>query len=167
MTIFCSQCGAENYDTSSTCFNCQSPIARLKPEPGYQQNQEYQQEQGYPQEDVGYRQNPDYEQNPEYYQDPGYQQEPGYQHDPGYQYDPGYQQEQSHQQGKGSSLRIRHIAIGVVCLIYLINPTAGIIELIPDNIPFIGNLDEAAAVTGLLMALSNLGVIPWRRTEDQ
>jgi uncharacterized membrane protein YkvA (DUF1232 family) len=30
-------------------------------------------------------------------------------------------------------------------LIYLINPTAGILELIPDNIPFIGNIDEGVA----------------------
>jgi uncharacterized membrane protein YkvA (DUF1232 family) len=30
-------------------------------------------------------------------------------------------------------------------LIYLLNPTAGIFELIPDNIPFIGNIDEGLA----------------------
>jgi uncharacterized membrane protein YkvA (DUF1232 family) len=30
-------------------------------------------------------------------------------------------------------------------VIYLLNPTADIIELIPDNIPIIGHLDEAAA----------------------
>ena len=32
-------------------------------------------------------------------------------------------------------------------LIYILNPTAGILELLPDNLPIIGNLDEAAAVT--------------------
>jgi hypothetical protein len=30
-------------------------------------------------------------------------------------------------------------------LIYLLNPGMGIFELIPDNIPFIGNLDEGVA----------------------
>lgn len=30
-------------------------------------------------------------------------------------------------------------------LIYLLNPTAGIIEIIPDNLPLIGNLDEGVA----------------------
>ncbi|MGQ9827313.1 MAG: hypothetical protein ACUVSY_02320 [Roseiflexus sp.] len=43
----------------------------------------------------------------------------------------------------------RLVAFGAVALgiIYLINPTAGILELIPDALPFIGNLDEAAATT--------------------
>lgn len=35
---------------------------------------------------------------------------------------------------------------GVIGILYIINPTAGILELIPDIIPFIGNLDEAAAM---------------------
>ena len=42
---------------------------------------------------------------------------------------------------------------GIIGFIYILNPTAGMIELIPDNIPFIGNLDEAAAVVLLLAAL--------------
>jgi hypothetical protein len=29
---------------------------------------------------------------------------------------------------------------------YLLNPTAGIFELLPDNIPFVGNVDEGLAV---------------------
>lgn len=36
-------------------------------------------------------------------------------------------------------------ALAVFGLIYILNPTAGIIELLPDNLPFIGNLDEGAA----------------------
>jgi uncharacterized membrane protein YkvA (DUF1232 family) len=32
-----------------------------------------------------------------------------------------------------------------VGLVYLLNPTFGILELIPDNLPVIGNLDEGAA----------------------
>ena len=47
--------------------------------------------------------------------------------------------------------------LGVVSFIYLLNPTAGFFELIPDNIPIIGNLDEAAAVTILLMCLRYFG----------
>lgn len=34
---------------------------------------------------------------------------------------------------------------------YLLNPTAGLFELLPDALPGIGNLDEAAAV-GLAIA---------------
>lgn len=41
--------------------------------------------------------------------------------------------------------------IGLLSAIYLLNPSAGIFELIPDVIPLIGNLDEATA-TGLLLA---------------
>ena len=50
------------------------------------------------------------------------------------------------------------VIVGIVCLIYLVNPTAGVLEFIPDNLPFVGNLDEAAATTGLLLALSKLGL---------
>ena len=49
------------------------------------------------------------------------------------------------------------ICLGFVALIYLLNSTAGFFELIPDNIPIIGNLDEAAAVTLLLMCLRYFG----------
>jgi uncharacterized membrane protein YkvA (DUF1232 family) len=41
--------------------------------------------------------------------------------------------------------------VGLVCLAYLAHPTAGILELIPDNIPFVGNLDDASA-TGILIS---------------
>jgi hypothetical protein len=34
---------------------------------------------------------------------------------------------------------------GLVAVVYLLNPDAGLIELIPDNLPVIGNLDELAA----------------------
>ena len=42
---------------------------------------------------------------------------------------------------------------GLLGAIYLLNPTAGILELIPDNLPVIGNLDEAAAVLLVLNCL--------------
>lgn len=55
------------------------------------------------------------------------------------------------------------VILGVICVLYLINPTAGVFELIPDNLPFIGNLDEIGAVTGLYIALNNLGILTFRR----
>lgn len=37
------------------------------------------------------------------------------------------------------------IFLCLLSVIYLINPTAGIFELLPDNIPFMGNVDEGLA----------------------
>jgi hypothetical protein len=48
--------------------------------------------------------------------------------------------------------------VGGLCLLYLIDPTLGVFELIPDNLPIIGNLDELTASAGLLWALRSLGV---------
>ncbi|MFM2032876.1 MAG: hypothetical protein RLZZ297_1641 [Chloroflexota bacterium] len=50
----------------------------------------------------------------------------------------------------------------VFSVIYLVNPTAGIIEFIPDNIPFIGNLDEAGATALLMWAINQ-----WRVQRDK
>jgi hypothetical protein len=36
-------------------------------------------------------------------------------------------------------------AMAIIGLIYVLNPTLGILELIPDNLPLIGNLDEGVA----------------------
>jgi uncharacterized membrane protein YkvA (DUF1232 family) len=47
--------------------------------------------------------------------------------------------------------------LGVFSIVYLFNPTGGWIELIPDTIPVIGNLDEAAAVTILISCLAYFG----------
>ena len=47
---------------------------------------------------------------------------------------------------------------GLIGLVYLLNPTAGVIEIIPDNLPLIGNLDEAAAVLLILNCLSYFGI---------
>ncbi len=48
--------------------------------------------------------------------------------------------------------------LGLICAIYLANPGWGIGELLPDNIPLIGNLDEAGATGLLLMVLSYWGI---------
>ncbi len=36
-------------------------------------------------------------------------------------------------------------SLAVLGLIYVLNPTLGILEFIPDNLPLVGNLDEGAA----------------------
>lgn len=45
--------------------------------------------------------------------------------------------------------------------LYILNPTLGVFELLPDVLPVVGNLDEAAA-TGLLIA-SARGIMAARR----
>ncbi|MEN8134573.1 MAG: hypothetical protein ABFS18_03425 [Thermodesulfobacteriota bacterium] len=46
---------------------------------------------------------------------------------------------------------------GIISLLYLLNIGAGFIELIPDNIPVVGNLDEATAALLLVNYLRYLG----------
>lgn len=50
------------------------------------------------------------------------------------------------------------LALGALAGLYLINPTAGIFELIPDIVPVVGNLDEAAAVLILTNVLAYYGI---------
>lgn len=47
---------------------------------------------------------------------------------------------------------------GFIALIYLINPGAGFIEFIPDNLPLVGNLDEAGATVLLMSVLGHYGI---------
>ena len=47
-------------------------------------------------------------------------------------------------------------AMAIIGLIYLLNPTLGIIEFIPDNLPIIGNLDESVAVMLVLAGIVEL-----------
>ncbi len=47
---------------------------------------------------------------------------------------------------------------GLLSGLYLLNPTWGVIELIPDNIPFVGNLDEATAAAVFIACLRYFGV---------
>jgi uncharacterized membrane protein YkvA (DUF1232 family) len=47
---------------------------------------------------------------------------------------------------------IAYLASMAVLVLYIANPTGGLFELIPDNLPVVGNLDEAAA-TALLISL--------------
>jgi uncharacterized membrane protein YkvA (DUF1232 family) len=54
--------------------------------------------------------------------------------------------------------KILIFCIGLLALLYILNPTAGVFEIIPDNLPLVGNLDEAAAVALLLMCLKYFGI---------
>jgi hypothetical protein len=49
-------------------------------------------------------------------------------------------------------------AAGSVALgaLVLLNPTAGVLELLPDNLPGVGNLDEAGAAALLIFGLRYL-----------
>jgi uncharacterized membrane protein YkvA (DUF1232 family) len=47
------------------------------------------------------------------------------------------------------------IALGSL---YMVNPTAGIFELLPDNLPVLGNLDEAAILFLMYSAMRYLGM---------
>lgn len=53
--------------------------------------------------------------------------------------------------------RIFVFGMALLSLLYLLNPTAGVFEIIPDNFPFFGNLDEATAATILLACLRYYG----------
>lgn len=53
--------------------------------------------------------------------------------------------------------KVWHMFLLILSAVYLINPTAGVFELIPDNIPVIGNLDEVGAVVLLLSSLKYFG----------
>ncbi|MBD3387837.1 MAG: DUF1232 domain-containing protein [Candidatus Altiarchaeales archaeon] len=43
---------------------------------------------------------------------------------------------------------------------YMLNPGMGVFELIPDNLPVIGNFDEMWAVIILLRSLVELKLVP-------
>ena len=47
---------------------------------------------------------------------------------------------------------------GILAFLYLVNPTFGVLEFLPDNIPFVGNVDEATASMVLLAALRYFGI---------
>ena len=56
---------------------------------------------------------------------------------------------------------IKHLVVlclGLLSALYLLNIGAGVIEIIPDNIPVIGNLDEVTATALLLSCLAHFGL---------
>ena len=46
--------------------------------------------------------------------------------------------------------------LAIISVIYLLNPTAGILEFLPDNLPYIGNLDESVAVMLVIAGIVEL-----------
>ena len=48
--------------------------------------------------------------------------------------------------------------LAILSTIYLLNPGFGVIDIIPDNMPVFGNLDEAAVAAILLSCLSYFGL---------
>ena len=55
----------------------------------------------------------------------------------------------------------------VVLVLYLLNPLSGI-DLMPDMLPIVGNLDDAAATALLLSCLSYFGwELPWLRKNER
>lgn len=63
---------------------------------------------------------------------------------------------------RGGCLGVLSLVVGVL---YILNPTGGFIELLPDNLPILGNLDEAGATALVLLGLRLLGVDPFRFSE--
>lgn len=62
-------------------------------------------------------------------------------------------------------------ALAIFGLIYLLNPTFGVFEFIPDNLPFIGNLDESVAfmlvLAGIVEALEGKKYRKKEKKENQ
>jgi hypothetical protein len=56
---------------------------------------------------------------------------------------------------------IGSILLGLVSGVYLANPGFGWLELINDNLPFVGNLDEAAFAVLLIWSGGN--IVRWAR----
>ncbi len=50
------------------------------------------------------------------------------------------------------------LGLGAIAAIYLVYPSLGLFELIPDAIPIIGNLDEAGAILILVNTLAYYGI---------
>jgi hypothetical protein len=50
------------------------------------------------------------------------------------------------------------LGLAALAALYLLNPTLGLLEFLPDNLPLIGNLDEATATLIVLNALRYFGL---------
>ena len=56
--------------------------------------------------------------------------------------------------------KVLAIVLALISSVYLLNPTAGIFELLPDNIPFLGNVDEGLAAYILYSCIEYLSGKP-------
>jgi len=59
------------------------------------------------------------------------------------------------------------LALIVASVMTLTNVTFGIIEVIPDAIPFFGNIDEAVATVILLSAFKTYAKVDLQKTYDE
>jgi hypothetical protein len=50
------------------------------------------------------------------------------------------------------------LLLGILSAAYLANIGAGVVEFVPDNIPLLGNIDEAGATLLLLNCLAYFGI---------
>lgn len=57
--------------------------------------------------------------------------------------------------------------LGLFSLLYLLNLGVGIVEILPDNLPIVGNLDEAGATAIFIFCLKYFGINIARRENTE
>ncbi|NBD34681.1 MAG: DUF1232 domain-containing protein [Chloroflexi bacterium] len=68
---------------------------------------------------------------------------------------------------RGVPIWLTYLA-ALVGVVYMLNPGAGFIEAIPDNMPIVGNLDEGVAFTLIWYGLVEIFQgRKYRRAEDE
>ena len=61
-------------------------------------------------------------------------------------------------------VKVSAAMVALVSAVYLLNPGFGVFELLPDNLPGVGNLDEAFIQYAFYVSLAALGVnLPFLR----
>lgn len=50
------------------------------------------------------------------------------------------------------------LIIGIISVLYILNITFGVVEFLPDNLPFVGNVDEAVVTAILISVLQYFGI---------
>ncbi len=64
--------------------------------------------------------------------------------------------------GPDLAQKLAVLMITALAALYLVNPTLGVLEFIPDNLPLLGNLDEFTATAIVISGLNFFGVnIAW------
>ncbi|MCY4023365.1 MAG: DUF1232 domain-containing protein [Anaerolineaceae bacterium] len=75
-----------------------------------------------------------------------------------YGFQPGYRGNTLGSSRRNLLSQLLALFAGALAALYLVNPTAGFLELLPDNLPLIGNLDEAGASLLLINVLAFYGI---------
>ena len=75
-----------------------------------------------------------------------------------YGFQPGYRGSTLDRSRRNLLTKLLVPLAGALAALYLLNPGAGLIELIPDAFPLVGNLDEAAAMLLLTNVLAWYGI---------